>query len=200
MCGINDSCLAGADACIGSFLYFRRCIHIGRQNNSLLTNEKIRFQKVRLVDNDGQMVGMVPIEEARRRAEEQGMDLVLVSPRADNPVCKIMDYGKYMFEQAKKEREAKKNQKTTGVKEVGFRLTTEDHDLGYKRRNACRFLQDGDRVKVVIKFRGREMAHTHRGYDVIRKFAESCSEYGEIDREPRVEGRNMVMYLAPKKS
>ena len=142
----------------------------------------------------------MPIVEARRKAEEQEMDLVLINAQADNPVCKIMDYGKYMFELAKKEREAKKNQKTTGVKEVGFRLTTEDHDLGYKTKNACRFLQDGDRVKVVVKFRGREMAYTSRGYTVMKKFAESCAEFGVVDRDPKVEGRNMVMYLAPRKN
>lgn len=139
-------------------------------------------------------------EEARKKAEEQGLDLVLISPHADVPVCKIMDYGKHMFEQAKKEREAKKNQKVTTVKEVGLKLTTEEHDLGYKIKNACRFLQDGDRVKVVIKYRGREMAYTHRGYDVMRHFAQACSECGQIDRDPRVEGRNMVMFLAPKKN
>jgi translation initiation factor IF-3 len=111
-----------------------------------------------------------------------------------------MDYGKYMFELAKKEREAKKNQKTTGVKEVGFRLTTEEHDLGYKTKNACRFLQEGDRVKVVVKFRGREMAYTSRGYAVMKKFAEACAEFGLVDRDPKVEGRNMVMYLAPRKN
>ena len=143
------------------------------------------------------MVGVVAVPQAQRMADEQGLDLVLINAQADNPVCRIMDYGKFQFEQAKKEREAKKNQKVTSVKEVGFRLTTEEHDLGYKTKNACRFLQDGDRVKVVIKFRGREMAYTSQGYDVMRRFAESCAEHGQIDRQPRVEGRNMVMYLAP---
>ncbi|MBP8989490.1 MAG: translation initiation factor IF-3 [Clostridia bacterium] len=172
---------------------------IGKQSSSLPINDEIRFQKVRLIDSSGEMVGVVPITEARKKAEDQGLDLVLINAQPDNPVCKIMDYGKYMFELSKKEREAKKNQKTTDVKEVGFRLTTEDHDLGYKTRNACRFLQDGDRVKVVVKFRGREMAYTNRGFEVMQKFADACAEYGQIDREPRLEGRNMVMYLAPRK-
>ncbi len=155
---------------------------------------------MRLIESGGEMIGVVPITEARKRAEDQGLDLVLISPNADNPVCKIMDYGKHMFEQAKKEREAKKNQKVTEVKEVGIKLTTESHDLSYKTKNACRFLKDGDRVKVNIRFRGREMAYTSRGFEVMKNFAEACSEYGEVDRTPRVEGRNMVMYLAPIKN
>ena len=146
------------------------------------------------------MVGVVAVPQAQRMADEQGLDLVLINAQADNPVCRIMDYGKFQFEQAKKEREAKKNQKVTSVKEVNFRLTTEDHDLGYKTKNACRFLADGDRVKVVIRFRGREMAYTNQGYDVMKKFAQSCSEFVEVDRQPRMEGRNMVMFLAPIKN
>lgn len=165
----------------------------------MTTNDQIKFSKVRLIESDGEMIGVVSIAEARQRAEDQMLDLVLISPKADNPVCKIMDYGKYMFEQAKKEREAKKNQKVTEVKEVGLKLTTEDHDLAYKTKNACRFLDDGDRVKVVVKFRGREMAYTSRGYDVMRTFLAACEEHGQVDRPPRMEGRNMVMYLAPIK-
>jgi len=175
-------------------------IDIGKQSSGLLINEEIRFQKVRLIESDGSMVGVVPIAEARKRAEEQELDLVLIAPQADNPVCKIMDYGKYMFELGKKEREAKKNQRVTEVKEVGLKLTTEEHDFGYKTKNACRFLQDGDRVKVVIKFRGREMAYTSRGFDVMKQFAEACKELGQVDRDPKVEGRNMVMFLAPRKN
>jgi len=153
-----------------------------------------------LIDSDGTMVGVVSIADARARAEEKMLDLVLISPQADNPVCKIMDYGKYMFELAKKEREAKKNQKITEVKEVGLKLTTEEHDFSFKTKNACRFLKDGDRVKVVIKFRGREMAYTSRGYDVMRQFVRECEDCGQVDRDPRMEGRNMVMYLAPRKN
>ena len=173
---------------------------IGKQSNGLTINDQIRFQKVRLIESDGSMIGVVPITEARKRAEDQDLDLVLIAPQADNPVCKIMDYGKYMFELAKKEREAKKHQKVTEVKEVQLKLNTDTHDLEYKTKNACRFLQDGDRVKVVVKFRGREMAYTYRGFDVMKQFAETCSELGQIDRDPRVEGRNMVMYLAPRKN
>lgn len=184
---------------VGS-IFIRGCIGIGKQSNGLQINDEIRFQKVRLIESDGSMIGVVSIAEARKRAEDQDLDLVLIAPQADNPVCKIMNYGKYMFELAKKEREAKKNQKVTEVKEVGLKLTTEEHDLEYKTKNACRFLQDGDRVKVVIKFRGREMAYTVRGYDVMRQFAEACKEVGQVDRDPRVEGRNMIMFLAPRKT
>lgn len=180
--------------------FFRRCFFIGKQNSGPLVNQSIRLPKVRLIDSDGEMAGVMSADEARRKAEEQGLDLVLIAPQAEVPVCKIMDYGKFMFEQSKKEREAKKNQKVTSVKEVGLKLTTEEHDLGYKTKNACRFLKEGDRVKVVIKYRGREMAYTHRGYDVMKQFAEACSEFGQVDREPKVEGRNMVMFLAPRKN
>ena len=164
-----------------------------------MINDGIRFPQVRLIESDGSMVGIVPLAEARRRAEEQSLDLVLISAQADNPVCKIMDYNKFKFEQAKKEKEAKKNQKITEIKEVGLKLTTEEHDLSYKTKNACRFLEEGDRVKVVIKFRGREMTYTSGGYEVMRQFAQACTAVGQIDREPKVEGRNMTMFLAPLK-
>lgn len=145
------------------------------------------------------MVGVVPLSVAKERAQDANLDLVLISPNPDNPVTRIMDYGRYVFEQAKREKEAKKNQKTTSVKEVQLKLTTAEHDLGYKTKNAVRFLEDGDRVKVVIRFRGREMAYQNHGFEVMKKFAEGCGEIAEVDRAPRVEGRNMVMYLAPKK-
>ncbi len=177
----------------------RRCIRIAKANSGPLINDEIRFPKVRLIESDGSMVGIVPIQEARKRAEDQNLDLVLISAQPDNPVCRIMDYNKFKFEQAKKEKEAKKNQKITEVKEIGLKLTIEEHDLSYKTKNACRFLEDGDRVKVVIKFRGREMTYTNRGYELMRQFAQACAAVGQVDREPRIEGRNMVMFLAPLK-
>ena len=182
-----------------AFLFLRGCIVIGKQSSGFMLNDAIRFRSVRLIDSDGSMIGVVGIEEARRRAEEQQLDLVLISAVADNPVCKIMDYGKFMFEQSKREREAKKNQKVTEIKEVQLKISTEEHDFQFKTKNACRFLSDGDRVKVVIKFRGREMAYTSRGYEVMREFTAMCADNGVVDREPKLEGRNMVMYLAPKK-
>jgi translation initiation factor IF-3 len=176
-----------------------RCIHIAKATSGQMINDEIRFQKVRLIESDGSMVGVVPISDARKRAEDQSLDLVLISAQADNPVCKIMDYNKFKFEQSKKEKEAKKNQRITEIKEVGLKLTTEEHDLSYKTKNACRFLEEGDRVKVVLKFRGREMTYTSRGFEVMRQFAKACEAVGQVDREPKVEGRNMVMFLAPLK-
>lgn len=164
-----------------------------------MINERIRFPRVRLVDENGEMVGIVPIEEAQRRAYDANLDLVLVSPSPDNPVCKIMDYGKFNFEQEKKRREAKRNQKTVNLKEVQLKLTTEEHDIAVKTRNARRFLEAGDRVKVVIRFRGREMAHTEQGYDVMNDFAQTVADIGVVDRPPRAEGRHMIMFLSPNK-
>ena len=145
------------------------------------------------------MVGVVPIQEAQRRAYDAELDLVLISPSPDNPVCKIMDYGKFMFEQEKKKREARKNQKIVNVKEVQLKLTTEAHDFDVKVRNARRFLEAGDRVKVVIRFRGREMAHTEQGYDVMNDVVDAIADVGKVDRPARAEGRNMIMFLSPIK-
>lgn len=145
------------------------------------------------------MVGIVPREQALDMADSAGLDLVLISANPDNPVCRIMDYGKYQYEQAKREKEAKKAQKTIEVKEVGLRLTTDVHDFDVKVRNAVRFLNDGNRVKVNIRFRGREMTHTNQGYDVMQRFVDKCGDIAEVDRPPRMEGRNMVMFLMPQK-
>ncbi|NLZ70770.1 MAG: translation initiation factor IF-3 [Clostridiaceae bacterium] len=163
-------------------------------------NREIRFREVRLIDENGTMVGIVPIEEAQRRADDAGLDLVLISPRPDNPVCRIMDYGRYQFEQSKRAREARRNQKVVEVKEVGFRLTTEEHDLQFKLRHASRFLGEGNRVKISIRFRGREMAYQSQGYELMEEIAERLSEVGEIDRRPMMEGRFMTMFLAPIRS
>jgi translation initiation factor IF-3 len=182
------------------FILQRRCILIGRPSNGQQMNDAIRFREVRLIESDGSMIGVVPTSEARRRAEEQDLDLVLIANNPENPVCKIMDYGKFMFEQSKREKEARKNQKVTEIKELGMKLTTEDHDLNVKTKNANRFLLDGDRVKVLIKFRGREMAYQSQGYALMDRFAQACMECGQIEKAPKVEGRNMVMYLAPKKN
>ena len=162
-----------------------------------LINQEITFPEVRLVDADGGMIGIVPIAEALARADAAALDLVLISPDNNNPVAKLMDYGKYTFDQDKKKREAKKHQKTIQVKEVQIKLTTEEHDFNVKVRNAIRFLENGDRVKVVIRFRGREMAFKHQGYDVMQKVSEAVSEVGVVDKAPQAEGRNMIMYLAP---
>ncbi len=162
-------------------------------------NDNIRFREVRLIDADGQMLGVVPIEVARQKAEEADLDLVLISPNPENPVCRVMDYGKHMFEQSKREREQRKKQKTQELKEVTLKLTTEEHDLAFKTKNACRFLKEGSKVKVTIRFRGREMAYTSQAFPVLKNFAERCQEFGEIDKQPKMEGRTMSMFLAPLK-
>jgi len=182
-----------------AFLWPKRRSDIRQTNRAHQINEAIRYPEVRLIDEEGNMVGVVPIQEAQRRAYDAELDLVLISPSPDNPVCKIMDYGKFMFEQEKKKREARKNQKVVNVKEVQLKLTTEEHDFDVKVRNARRFLETGDRVKVVIRFRGREMAHTDQGYDVMEDFAEAISDLGKVDRPARAEGRNMIMFLSPLK-
>jgi len=132
-------------------------------------------------------------------ANEKRLDLVKVSPNAKPPVCRIMDYGKYKYELAKKEKEAKKNQKVINVKEIRMTPTIEDHDLNVKAKKTMDFLKDGNRVKVSVRFRGRELGHTEAGKEVLMKFAQLTSEYGTIEKQPQMEGRNMVMFLVPKK-
>lgn len=168
-----------------------------KNKNTVRINEEIRFKELRLIDAEGEMRGIVSLQTALDMAMQAGLDLVLISPNPDNPVARIMDYGKYAFEQSKREREAKKKQKTTSVKEVQIKLTTEEHDFNVKVKNALRFLGNEDRVKVVIRFRGREMSYQNQGYAVMEDFADACREAGTVDRPPRIEGRNMVMYLSP---
>ena len=163
-------------------------------------NDNIKFSKVRLIDAEGNMVGVVPIEEAQKAAEEADLDLVCISANPDNPVCRIMDYGKFLFEQSKREKEAKKKQKETELKEVGMKLTTDTHDIEVKQKMVIRFLKNGDRVKIKIRYRGREMAYQQQGYAVMEKFMEGIEEYGQIDKQPKIEGRDMVMFVVPKKN
>jgi translation initiation factor IF-3 len=140
----------------------------------------------------------MPIEKALRLAEERQLDLVKIAPKANPPVCKIMDYGKYLFEMAKKEKEARKNQKVINVKEIRLSASIEDHDLGVKARNADKFLKAGDKVKVTIRFRGREMAHPEVGYEVMEKFVSMLTVEAVVERKPTLEGNHMIMVLAPK--
>lgn len=180
-------------------IFFEEVRKIAKKDSGMLTNEKIRFKEVRLIDANGEMVGIVPTVEALKKAKDVGLDLVLMSANPDNPVAKIIDYGRFTFEQSKKEKEARKKQKTIEVKEMGLKLTTEEHDLNVKVKNVRRFLDAGNRVKVSIRFRGREMAYTAQGYEVMDDFAKRLVDVAEIDRKPKVEGRNMNMYLSPKK-
>lgn len=163
-----------------------------------MVNEMVRDKEVRLIDVDGTMLGIMSSKEAQKIANSKNLDLVKIAPKANPPVCKVMDYGKYMFEQAKKEKEAKKNQKVISVKEVRLSASIEDHDFEFKVKNAIRFLRGGDKVKVTIKFRGREMNYTSLGESVLEKFAKAVEDYGTVERKPKLEGRNMLMILNPK--
>lgn len=161
-------------------------------------NDDIRAREVRLVSEDGEQLGLVSLSEAKKVAEEKGLDLVEIAPTAKPPVCKTMDYGKFKYEQSKKDKEAKKKQKIISVKEVKLRLNIEDNDFQTKARNAIRFLEDGDKVKVTIMFRGREITHSKLGLELSRKFAETVSDFGKVEKPAKLEGRNMIMILVPK--
>lgn len=163
-------------------------------------NEEIRDREVRVIDSDGTQLGIMPIAEAMRLADEKNTDLVKIAPQAKPPVCKIMDYGKYRFEQAKREKEAKKNQRVIEIKEVRLSLNIDTHDFETKANQAIKFLKSGNRVKVSIRFRGREMAHPENGLGTMSKFAEAVSEYGTVEKPAKLEGRSMLMFIAAKSS
>jgi translation initiation factor IF-3 len=165
----------------------------------LQINEQIRDREIRLVDSNGDQLGIVSSREAQKLADEKQLDLVKIAPNGKPPVCKIMDYGKYRFEQSKREKEVKKNQKTINVKEVRMSARVEEHDLNVKAKNCRKFLLNEDKVKVSVRFRGREMAYTDVGKEILLNFADKVSDVGIIDKKPKLEGRNMVMFLSPKK-
>ncbi|MFP4662706.1 MAG: translation initiation factor IF-3 [Halanaerobiales bacterium] len=167
-------------------------------NNDLRINDRIRAREVRLISSDGEQVGIVPLSEALRTSEEKGLDLVEVAPQAKPPVCKILDYGKYKYEQAKKAKKAKKNQNVMNVKEVQMGVKIDDHDFNVKLKMARRFLNDKDKVKVRLKFRGREMMHKELGYALMDRLIEGTEDIGKVESKPRMEGRNMFMFLTPK--
>ena len=161
-------------------------------------NREIRVREVRVISDAGEQLGILPIQEALRAAEERGLDLVEVAPQAEPPVCKIMDFGKYKYEQAKKAHESKKHQKVVQVKEVKMRPGTDTHDYNFKLEHAKRFLKQGDKVKVTVVFRGREMAHMDLGKSLLDRVVADISESGNIEMTPRQEGRTMIMIIAPK--
>ena len=167
-------------------------------NKEVAINEAIRDKEVRVIDTDGSQLVILPIKEAIAAAYERDLDLVNISPNANPPVCKIMDFGKYRFEQAKREKEARKNQKTIDIKEVRLGLTIDTHDFETKGNQAIRFLKSGDKDKVSIRFRGRELGHPEIGLETMTRFAEYCAEYASVEKAAKMEGRNMLMFLAPK--
>jgi len=175
---------------------FWRCVNIS--SKELAINENIKFKEVRTISSDGSQLGIIPVAKALEAAYAEDLDLVCISPNAQPPVCKIMDYGKYRFEQAKREKEAKKNQKVMEVKEVRLGLSIDVHDFETKGRHAIRFLQEGNKVKVSIRFRGRELGHPEIGLDTMNRFAEFCADSCTVEKAAKMEGRNMIMFLAPK--
>lgn len=166
------------------------------RNEGPRVNEDISVEEVRLIDEDGEMQGVVKTSEAIQRAADSGLDLVEVSPNASPPVCKILDYGKYKYEQQKKAAEARKKQKTIDVKEIKIRPGIEEHDYNVKMRNARRFLEDGNKVKVTMRFRGREMAHQNIGRDLLERMKNELAEISKVDLEPKMEGRQIIMVLS----
>lgn len=169
-------------------------------SKDFLINEEIREKEVRLIDSDNSQLGIVSTKEALRMAEEKELDLVLIAPTAAPPVCKIMDVGKFIYEQQKKDKEAKKKQKIVDIKEVRLSPNIEDHDISIKANNARKFLLDGDKVKVTIRFRGREVEYSHQGFGILQSFSNRLDEVCIIEKPSKLEGKNMIMILAPKRA
>ena len=174
----------------------RRCIPIAQVNYQI--NDEIRDKEVRVISDNGEQLGIMPAAEALRVAEERDLDLVKIAPGSNPPVCKIMDYGKYRFEQSKREKEAKKNQHVIEVKEIRMSPSIGENDFNTKLKNGQKFLSGGDRLKVTVRFRGREMAHTNIGEQLLRDFAAKCADIANLDKQPKLEGRNMSIFLSPK--
>lgn len=195
----NQVCDAGSflPAFIHHFESVWRCLPIATKE--LQINEQIRDSEVRLIGSDGEQLGVVPTREAQRLADEKELDLVKIAPTATPPVCRIMDYGKYRFERDKKEKEAKKRQTVVEVKEIQLSCRIDTHDFETKVKHAHRFIGDGNKVRVVVKFKGREMSHLEIGRDILAKFEEACSDVGTVDKRPALEGRFMSMVISPAK-
>lgn len=167
-------------------------------NKEQQINEEIRDKEIRVIGADGSQLGIMSAKQALDMAFENNLDLVKIAPQAAPPVCKIMDYGKFRFEQQKKEKEARKNQHTVDIKEIRLSLNIDTHDFNTKLGHAQRFLSGGDKVKVSIRFRGREMGHPEIGYETMRKFAAACEEFANVEKPAKLEGRNMLMFLVAK--
>ena len=165
----------------------------------VLLNEEINYKEVRVIADEGEQLGIMSSAEALKIAEEREVDLVLISPGATPPVCKIMDYGKFVYEQSKKSKEAKKKQKVISVKEVRLSPAIEEHDIGIKANNARKFLLDGDKVKVTVRFRGREADYSHIGEKILQKFLSKVDDVCNVEKQAKLEGRNMILVIAPKK-
>ena len=173
-----------------------RCLPIS--NKELQINEQIRDKELRVIDSDGSQLGIMSLRQAMEIAEQKNLDLVKIAPQANPPVCKIIDYGKFRFEQAKREKEARKNQRVVEIKEVRLSLNIDTHDFETKKNHAVRFISEGNKVKASIRFRGREMGHPELGLEIMRRFADAMSEVANVEKPAKLEGRTMLMFLAPK--
>ena len=189
-CEVMCGCLAASALCVW------RCFIIGKLEHQI--NEEIRDKELRVIGADGDQLGIMTSAAALALAEEKELDLVKIAPNAVPPVCKIMDYGKFRFEQTKKEKEARKNQRIIEIKEIRMSPGIGENDFNTKLKNGQKFLLDGDRLKVTVRFRGREMAHTNIGEQLLTNFAAQCAEIATMDKNPKMEGRNMFMFLSPK--
>ena len=195
---------AGVDfhARLGFFpasLFYRisgRCFNIGSKEQQI--NEEIRDKEIRVISDDGEQLGIMSASQALKIAESKNLDLVKIAPTAKPPVCKIMDYGKFRFDQMKKDKENRKNQRVVEIKEIRMSPGIDTNDLNTKMKSACKFLKEGNRVKVSVRFRGREMAHTNIGEQLLVQFAEGCSEVANMEKKPKLDGRHMSIFLSPK--
>ena len=181
---------------VRAFLYIPEVFEIATDTHQI--NEDIIDSEIRLIGEEGEQLGIMSAEEALKIAEEHELDLVKIAPNSNPPVCRIMDYGKFRFEQTKKEKEAKKNQHIIDIKEIRMGPSIGENDFNTKLKTGMKFLVDGDRLKVTIRFRGREMAHTEIGTQLLNDFAEKCAEVATLDKPPKLEGRNMTITLSPK--
>ena len=166
----------------------------------VLINDQIKAKEVRVIDSDGSQLGILSIKDALSAAYAKDLDLVEISPNSEPPVCRVMDYGKFRFEREKKEKEAKKKQQTIDIKEIQLSCRIDKHDFETKLKHARRFLDSGDKVKVCVKFKGREMSHTAIGQEIIDRFGEACSDIGVIEKKPVLDGRQMIMFISSKKN
>ena len=183
---------------LDSILSIRKWRCFGISSNVHQINEEIRDSEIRLISSTGEQLGIMSAAQAQHIADEQGLDLVKISPQANPPVCRLMDYGKFRFEQGKREKEARKNQRIVEIKEVRMSPGIDVGDFNTKLKNAQKFIADGNRVKVSVRFRGREMAHTEIGRDLLVRFAEAAADVASLDKEPKMEGRSMSIFLSPK--
>lgn len=176
-----------------------RCGNINAKSNAknLAVNDAIKDKEIRVVDDEGNQLGIMKTADAIRLAEQKNLDLVKIAPKAVPPVCKIIDFGKYCYEQTKKEKEARKNQNVISIKEIQLTLKIDVHDIQTKASHALKFLRNGDKVKVVVKYKGRELAHTELGFDIANRFVELLEDNAVIEKPAKIEGRNMIMVLAP---